>query len=189
MPASLYGEGLVRAFDRLSVQGERGRRTLRGRLGSLGIVCLSPVMLLVGIAASSALVRLLGEGLGARLIGIYCAFLVGWLTISPILVLSYRGLAPERPGVRALLWGGFATGSMLAGTCLGYVLFLGIEIPFDRAYGGSGAMAAAAVSGLWLYLLHVMVLIGYVLTLCLQARGGHPLASAVGPDQVRTAVA
>lgn len=187
VPAGLYGEGLVRAFDRLSVAGNRGRRSLRGRFGSLGIVLASPVLLLAGLAASSGLLRALGDGTAARLFGVYCAFLVGWLTISPMLMLFYRWLAPERPSLRALLWGAFATGAMLAGTALGYVLFLGIDIPFDRAYGGSTALAAVAVSGLWLYLLHLLVLIGYVLTLCLDARRGHPLAAPVERTQVKVA--
>lgn len=185
VPASLYGEGLVRAFDRLSVRGDRGRRSLRGRLGSLMIVAVSPVLLLVGLATTSALTSVLGDGTGARLLGIYLAFLVGWLSISVLLLLAYRGLAPERPHVRALAWGALGTASMLSGTSLGWVLFLGITIPLDQAYGGSTALAAAAVSLLWLYLLHAMVLLGYVVTLRLSARRGHPLGPVVERDTVR----
>ena len=185
VPASLYGEGLVRAFDRLSVSGERGRRSLRGRVGSLVLVAVSPVLLLAGLAATSGLTRLLGTGTGARLLGVYLAFLVGWLSISLLLALAYRGLAPERPGSRALAWGALGTGSMLSGTSLGYVLFLGIELPIGEAYGGAVPIAAAAVSGLWLYLLHMVVLVGYVTTLCLQTRAGHPLGPVVEREVVR----
>lgn len=187
IPASLYGEGLVRAFDRLSVRGERGKRTLRGRLGSLVIVALSPVLLLAGLGATSVLTRRLGEGTLSRLLGIYCAFLVGWLVISTLLAFAYRWLAPERPPARALAWGALGTGSVLSGFCLGYVLFLGIEIPVARAFGGSVPLAAAAVSGLWLYLLHVLVLVGYVATLRLVAREGRPRGPVVGHDLVRPA--
>ena len=179
VPASLYGEGLVRAFDRLSVSGERGRRSLRGRVGSLVLVAVSPVLLLAGLAATSGLTRLLGTGTGARLLGVYLAFLVGWLSISLLLALAYRGLAPERPGSRALAWGALGTGSMLSGTSLGYVLFLGIELPIGEAYGGAVPLAATAVSMLWLYLLHMIVLVGYVTTLCLETRRGHPLGPVV----------
>lgn len=185
VPASLYGEGLVRAFDRLSVRGECGRRSLRGRLGSLVLVAVSPVLLLAGLAATSGLTRLLGTGTGPRLLGVYLAFLVGWLSISLLLALAYRALAPERPGRRALAWGALATGSVLSGTCLGYVLFLGIRLPIGEAYGGSVPLAAAAVSGLWLYLLHVIVLVGYVTTLCLAARRGHPLGAVLEDEVVR----
>lgn len=188
VPASLYGEGLVRAFDRLSVRGDRGRRTVRGRFGSLVLVALSPVLLLAGLAATSGLTRVLGDGLGPRLLGIYVAFLVGWLSISLLLALAYRGLAPERPGRRALAWGALGTGSVLSGTSLGWVLFLGLPLPLGRAYGGSLPLAAAAVSGLWLYLLHVIVLVGYVATLRLAARRGHPRGPVLEAGGVRQAL-
>lgn len=185
VPGSLYAEGLVRAFDRLSVRGGRGRRTMRGRMGSLVLVAVSPVLLLAGLAATSGLTGLLGTGTGARLLGVYLAFLVGWLSISVLLALAYRGLAPERPGRRSLAWGTLGTGSMVSGTSLGYVLFLGIELPLGEAYGGAVPVAAAAVSGLWLYLLHMIVLVGYVTTLCLASRRGHPLGPVVEDDLAR----
>lgn len=185
VPASLYGEGLVRALDRLSVRGDRGRRSLRGRSGSLLIVGVSPVLLLAGLAATRGLTDVLGEGLGARLLGIYLAFVVGWLSISLLLVLAYRVFAPERPCARALAWGALGTGSVLSGTSLGWVLFLGIRVPLDQAFGGSTAVAAAAVSFAWLYLLHGIVLVGYVATLRLDARRGHPLGPVLEEDTVR----
>jgi len=185
VPATLYGEGLVRAFDRLSVRGDRGRRSVRGRLGSLVIVAASPVLLLVGLATTSAFTRALGDGTAPRLLGIYLAFLVGWLTIGVLLIFAYRGLAPERPCRRALLWGALGTASVVSGTSLGWVLFLGIRIPLAQAYGGSTPIAAAAVSLLWLYLLHALVLLGYVTTLRLDARRGHPLGPVLDEDTVR----
>jgi membrane protein len=187
VPGTLYGEGLVRAFDRLSRHGDRGRRSLRGRLGSLAVVAVSPVLLLAGLAAANGLVRALGRGTGVRLLGVYCAFLLIWLVVSPLLVLVYGGLAPHRPGLRALLWSGFGTGSIVAGFTMGFVLFLGIRLPIGRAYGGSTPIAAAAVCGLWLLLLHLVVLVGYVTALVLQARQGHPLGEPVERPLVQAA--
>lgn len=187
LPASLYGEGLVRAFDRLSDAGEPGRRSLRGRLGSLLIVAISPLLLLLGLAATRGITAALGDGLGPRLLGVYLAFLVGWLSISVLLVLSYRAIAPDACCPRALLWGAFSTGSFLSGTCLGFVLFLALDLDLGGAYGGSTALSTVAVALGWLYLLHLVVLVGYVLTLRLEARRGHPLQAATGPDLVREA--
>ncbi|MCW2778089.1 MAG: putative glycosyl transferase [Frankiales bacterium] len=187
VPASLYGEGLVRAFDRLSDAGEPGRRSLRGRLGSLLLVAASPFLLLAGLAATRGLTASLGDGLGARVLGVYVAFVVGWLSISVLLVLTYRGIAPDRCGPRALLWGAFSTGSFLSGTSLGFVLFLSLGIDLGGAYGGSSVLATGAVALGWLLVLHVVVLVGYVLTLRLEARGGHPLRVPTGPDLVRDA--
>ncbi len=178
VPASLYGEGLVRAFDRLSESPGR-RRSLRGRLGSVAVVAASPVLLLAGLAAARGLTSALGDGLGSRLLGVYLAFVVGWLTISPVLLFAYRALSPETCSLRALLWGAFGTGSMLSGTCLGFVLFLSLGIDLGGAYGGNLGLATAAATVGWLFVLHVVVLVGYVTTLCLQARGGHPRAEPV----------
>ena len=184
VPASLYGEGLVRAFDRLSERSGR-RRSLRGRLGAVVIVAASPVLLLGGLVASRELIDLLGPGLGDRLLGVYFAFLVGWLSISPVLVFAFRALTPERPGTRALLWGGAGTGSFLAGTSLGFVVFLSLGIDLGGAYGGVQSLATTAAAVGWLFLLHVIVLVGYVTTLCLDARDGHPLRAPV--ERVRVA--
>ena len=184
VPASLYGEGLVRAFDRLSETRGR-RRSARGRLGSLVVVAMSPALLLGGLAASRGLTSALGDGVGDRLLGVYVAFLVGWLSITPVLAFAYRGLSPERPASRALLWGAAGTGSFLSGTCLGFVLFLSLGIDLGGAYGGSPALATAAATIGWLFVLHVVVLVGYVTTLCLHARDGHPLQAPV--ERVRVA--
>jgi membrane protein len=187
LPASLYGEGLVRAFDRLSRSGDSGRRSLRGRLGALVVVAASPLLLLAGLAAQTALSRVLGDSGIELVVGVYASFLVGWLSVSVLLLYAYRGLAPERPGPRALLWGALSTGSFVAGTSLGWMLFLVVDAPLGGVYGGSDMLAAAAVTALWLYLLHVMVLVGYVLTLRLAAREGRPLGDVVLATTVREA--
>ncbi len=188
VPATLYGEGLVRAFDRLSVRGDEGRRSLRGRLGSLVIVAFSPVLLLAGLSITNWLSGALGDGLGPRLLGIYLAFLVGWVSLSVLLMFAYRGLAPQRPGLRALLWGALGTASVLSGFSLGWVLFLGIRLPLARAFGGSVPLAALAVSLFWLWLLHLIVLLGYVVTLQLAARRGHPRGPVLEEETVRPMV-
>ena len=186
VPASLYGEGLVRAFDRLSVRPGR-RRSARGRVGSLVVVAMSPVLLLGGSAAARALTQVLGDGTVDRLLGVYFAFLVLWITITPVLVFTYGGLSTQRPGRRALLWGAAGTGSFLSGTCLGFVLFLSLGIDLGGAYGGSLPLATAAACVGWLFVLHVVVLVGYIATLCLQARDGHPTAAPVERARVQTA--
>ncbi len=186
LPASLYGEGLVRAFDVLSA-GDLRRRSARGRLGSLVVVAMSPVLLLAGLTAARGLTELLGDSLLDRALGIYFAFLVGWLTITPVLAFAYRGLAPESPGTRALLWGAAGTGSFLSGTCLGFVLFLSLGIDLGGAYGGARHLATAAACVGWLFVLHVVVLVGYVVTLCLEARAGHPLQTPVAEVRVSSA--
>lgn len=187
LPAGLYGEGLVRAFDRLSRRGDRGRRGLRGRLGTLGVVVVSPALLLAGVSAQSGLRSVAGTGLGARLLGLYVAFLVSWVAVSLVLAYCYRTLAPEPAPVRAVLWGAFTTGSFVAGTSLGWLVFAALGLPLGQVYGGSAALGAVAATGLWLYVLHGMVLVGYCLTLSLSAREGHPLGPVVEETALRPA--
>ena len=188
LPASLYGEGLVRAFDRLSERQSR-RRSARGRIGSLVVVAMSPVLLLAGLSAARALTHVLGNSVLDRVLGIYFAFLVLWLSITPVLAFAYRGLSPERPGRRALLWGAAGTGSFLAGTCLGFVLFLSLGLDLGGAYGGASTLATAAACVGWLFVLHVVVLVGYVTTLRLDARAGHPLRAPLADRRVHSIAA
>lgn len=179
LPASLYSEGLVRAFDRLSVAADsRLSRGLRGRLKSLPLYALAPVLLLAILIATTWINGAVGSGTGGRLLGVYLAFLTGWFSFTVLLVGAYRFLSPERLNVRAVLWGAASTGSMLAGMVLGFVLFLQIHIDIGAAYGGFATVAAVAVVGGWAYLLHVILLAGYLLTRRLAARAGHP----TGPD-------
>lgn len=77
LPASLSGEGPVRAVDRRSEAGEAGRRSPRGRLGSLLLVAASPSLLLLGLVATRGLTGAPGDGLGATLLGVYVTLLVG----------------------------------------------------------------------------------------------------------------
>ena len=86
-----------------------------------------------------------------------------------------------------MVWGAAATGSFVAGCSLGFLLFLSLGLNLGRAYGGSTPLAVAAISVVWLYGLHVVVLVGYVLTLRLDARRGRPLADPVRADGLREA--
>jgi membrane protein len=95
---------------------------------------------------------------------------VVWVAVSAVLAFAYRGLSTERPGLRALLWGAAGTGSFVAGTSLGWVLFVSLDVPLGGVYGGSDRLPAAVVTGSWLLLLHVMVLLGYLVTVRLAER-------------------
>jgi membrane protein len=171
LPASLYGEGLVRALDRFS-PGEGRCRTLTGRAGAVVVVLATPALLLAGVGAQNAARDVGGDGLPGQLLGTYLAFLVAWVAVSLVLCFAYRALALDRPGRRALLWGAFGTGSFVAGTSLGWVLFVSLEVPLGGVYGGSEELAAVVVSAFFLLALHLMVLLGHVLTGRLAERWG-----------------
>jgi membrane protein len=172
LPASLYADGVQRALQRLGrPRHETGlRRVLRSRLLALaGFVFVSCGLLAVGVVGS-ALTQHLEGGIGGVLLGVYLAFLGGWASATVALAVCYRlgsGRALRRS---ALLTGAAATGSMVAGMALGLVLLLRQSVAFGRAYGGFRTAGVLATVAGWLWLVHVVVLVGFALTLRLQAR-------------------
>ncbi len=173
--ATLYGEGLVRALDRLSVHQRTAVRGLRGRALTPVLIAVATIVLVVGLAAAAALVRALGEGLGPQLLGAVLGFLLGWLALTLLLVITYRAFSPERLLPRAVLYG--AATASAATAAAGQVLALVLRVGPDpgSAFGGSPQLGIAALVASFLYYCHVVVLLGYVLAAQVHARDGRLL--------------
>ena len=172
-PASLYGEGLRRAFLQLSPERPDKFTGWLGRLALLPIVAIAPVLVLALLAAGPVVSPLYLAG-GSRLVlGVVIAFHVTFVLLWFALLLIYRLVGAGRIGVRALVLGSFATGSVVAGFLQGFLLFLAIPVDWALPFGGLPVFGAVAALALWLYLIHVLVLVGYRLTLTLDA----PVAS------------
>src|SRR5829696_9800854 len=192
IPASLYGEGLRRAFVSLT----DARDTLigwRGRLLVLPLFVTAPVLLLAVLLVSPTVARLFGEGGASVLLAVVLAFLTDWVVLWVTLTWVYRFVSPRRPGWLASVWGGAVTGSFIAGFVQGFVLFLSLPLDLGLPFGGFTQIGAVVAVGLWLYLLHILVLVGFAMTLRMEARGGvpwHPVADSgpAGPGGARRAV-
>jgi len=182
--ASLYGEGLVRALDRLSRHGGRSNRGLRGRLMSPLLILLFAVVLAIALMLSAQLPRPGGGSWGSTVLAVYLSFLTGWVAATAMLVLVYRAFSAERPSLRALLWGSAATGSWLSGQTLGFVYVISLPLQLGKPFGGSDAVGTVAVVGFWLYFSHLVMLVGYLLVLRLDARRGRPLGPVVKASDV-----
>jgi membrane protein len=169
VPATFYGEGLRRTFAALAGH----RETLpgwRGRLRVLPLFLLGPVLLLGVLVVTPWLARLFGsDATGATLLGIYVAFLVDWLALWAVLAYVYRVVGPESLPRRAIGWGSGATASVVAGFVQGFVLFLALPLDLGAPFGGSVVVGAVVAVGLWLWVLHVVVLVGYEATRVLAA--------------------
>lgn len=179
IPATFYGEGLRRAFVSLT----EAKDTLigwRGRILVLPLFAAAPVLLLVVLLVTPTLARLFGEGGASVLLGIVLAFLTDWVVIWFTLTWVYRVVSPIRPGWLASLWGGAVTGSFIAGFLQGFVLFLSLPLDLGLPFGGFAMIGGVVAVGLWLYLLHVLVLVGYALTLHIEQRGGVPWRARTG---------
>jgi membrane protein len=181
IPATFYGEGLRRAFVSLT----DARDTLigwRGRLLVLPLFLAAPVLLLAVLLVTPTVARLFGEGGASVLLGIVLAFLTDWLALWFTLTWVYRFVSPSRPRWLASVWGGAVTGSFIAGFVQGFVLFLSLPLDLGLPFGGFVQIGGVVAVGLWLYLLHVLVLVGFALTLKLDDRGGVPWHLVVDKD-------
>jgi membrane protein len=168
-PASLYGEGLRRAFLQLSPERPNWFTGWRGRLALLPVVAIAPVLVLALLAAGPVVAPLYRAG-GTRLVlGVVIAFHVTFVLLWIALLLIYR-LVGGRTGARALLLGSFAAASVVAGFLQGFLLFLAIPVDWSLPFGGLPVFGAVAALSLWLYLIHVLVLVGFRLTLTLDGR-------------------
>lgn len=163
-PASLYGEGLRRAF--LQLAPERDRFTgWRGRFGLLVLAAVAPALVLALLAAGPVVAPLYSAGGGRLVLGIVIAFHVVWVLVSTALVLVFQFVAAGHIRRRALVVGGFGTGAFLSGFLQGFLLFLAIPVDWSTPFGGLPGFGAVAALAFWLYLLHIVVLVGFRVTL------------------------
>ena len=179
IPATVYGEGLRRGFARVSVRHpEPAPEAVKGRVGAwkvrlqaLPLLLLAPVGFLAVLEVAPFLVGLFGDGgVGGTVLAVYVALNVDWLVVSPVLVYVYRVLGPVRPGWKASLWGGYATGAFVSGFLQGFVLFLAIPVDLGAPFGGFTQVGGAVAVCLWLWVFTALTVYGYAITLELQRR-------------------
>lgn len=165
IPATTYGEGLLRAFDRLADVSTRGKG-LRGRLRAITLLATLPLLVLGALAVVAAFPGfVLGAGQGRTLLGGYLTFWVAWIGATLLLGITYRAFSPVPLDTSGLLWASAGTGSFLAGMSLGWVVVLEVGVEVGRAYGGSEDLGAAVLFAIYLFLVQITCLVGYAWTL------------------------
>ncbi|MEU7871969.1 YhjD/YihY/BrkB family envelope integrity protein [Dactylosporangium sp. NPDC049140] len=164
IPATLYGEGLRRALASLS--GEPGGAAVgwRGRLLVLPLLACGPALVLMLLVALGAPARRLHDGGWATLWAVVLSFLIVWLVLSPVLILVYRLIAPLRPGWPVTVVVASFTAANISGFAHGFVLFWTLPLDLGAPFGGLDAVGATVAVGLWLYLFHLLTLVGYAAT-------------------------
>jgi len=173
LAATTYGEGMLRAVDAL--EGERrGNRTLAGRIRVLPYVGVFPLVTVAGLLTVAVLPDVLGGGTTGQVLGVYLTFWIGWLSATALLVVLYRLFSARRLRWAATLWGALATGSFLAGMSLGWVLVLRYGVAVGRAFGGSDDVGRVVLFTVYLLLVQVTVLVGYLLVLSVDAHLAPP---------------
>jgi membrane protein len=173
LPLSLYGEGLRRALLRFTPQ----RDTLtgwRGRLLALPLVVATPLLLYPLLLASSAMEELSTRGntLGSLAVGYYSVLFA--LTVP--LLWGFGVVAAGRLRWPALVSGALFTAACLSGFLQGFVLFLSLPLALGAPFGGLTVVGAVVAISLWLFLLHLVVIGGWLLIQALdeRLRSGQP---------------
>lgn len=173
IPATTYGEGLLRAFRRFTPNDDNDSQagvSLRGRVMSAVFLAIFPLVTIAGLFAVAAVRDVLGEGLGGQALGLYLAFLFSWASTTIIVATMYGVFGARRFALPPLLWGAGATASFLSGMTLGWLAVLEVGVDVGGAYGGSEILGRAVLFVVYLYLVQLVILVGYVLTLELHRR-------------------
>jgi membrane protein len=160
LPASLYGEGLRRAFVSLRDPGEP-LVGWRGRILVLPLLAATPALLLSLLMALPLAARLWSRGGWWSVLGVIVSFLAAWLVLTPVLIWVYRAVAPGHQEWLATVLVGSFTAANLSGFLHGFVLFCSLPLDLGVPFGGFTEIGGVVAVALWLYLFHVLVLAGY----------------------------
>jgi membrane protein len=162
LPATLYGEGLRRAFVSLrEPDGDHTAVGWKGRLLWLPLLAAAPALLLAMFLALPATSSLWVRGGWNAVLGVVLSFLACWLLLTPVVIWVYRYVAPGRPDWLVTVLIGSFTAANLAGFLHGFVLFCSLPIDLGAPFGGFDQIGGMVAIGLWLYLLHLVLLAGY----------------------------
>jgi membrane protein len=164
LPMSLYGEGLRRALLRFSSRRE-GLTGWKGRLAALPMLLLAPLLLYpllltVPVMADLAATGGFGPTVGRIAIGFYAVLAA--LTVP--LAWGFRVVGAGRVRWSALAAGALFTAACLSGFLQGFVLFLALPLDLGAPFGGLDVVGGVVALGLWLFLLHLVVICGWLAT-------------------------
>ena len=166
IPATSYGDGLVRALDRVA---ERDRRAkgLRGRLLGLVFVAALPPVVMAELGAVAVLPGALGFTGRFNLVSVAAAFVVGWLSASLLVGVLYRAFSPPADPGRAARPRRHRHRVVLPGMSLTWLFLLRFGVDVGIAFGDSDLLGTLVVAAVFLYLVQVVLFAGYVLSLVL----------------------
>ncbi|MCI0386889.1 YhjD/YihY/BrkB family envelope integrity protein, partial [Streptomyces sp. CNQ085] len=178
VPASVYGEGLRRGFLQLSPMAAQDDTFTgwRGRLGLAPALAVAPLLTGIALYAGPPLARLAESGARHYALSAFLAFHLAWILLSTEVLLVFRFVGVGAAAPRAAVPAAFATGAFLCGFLGGFVVFLAIPVDWSLPFGGLVVPGVTVALGLWLYLLHAVLLVGYQLMLCLDSRAESLLA-------------
>ena len=170
LPISLYGEGIRRALLRFTQASDRFT-AWRGRLLSLPLLLVAPLLLYPLLLVGRLLADLADDPGAGAAIG---AFAAGYYSVLAVLTVPliwvFRVIAAGRLRWSAVLVGALVTAASLSGFLQGFVLFLSLPLNLGAPFGGLTVVGGVAAVGFWLFLLHLVLIAGWLFTEALDAR-------------------
>jgi membrane protein len=165
LPMTFYGEGLRRALLRFSSRRGEGLIGWKGRLAALPVLLLAPLVLFpllltVPVMADLAEQGGVGPTLARTAIGFYAVLAA--LTVP--LAWGFRVVGAGRVRWSALVVGALFTAACLSGFLQGFVLFLALPLDLGAPFGGLDVVGGVVALGLWLFVLHLVVICGWLAT-------------------------
>ena len=164
LPMTFYGEGLRRALLRFSRRRE-GMTGWRGRLAALPVLVVAPVLLYPLLLTVPVMADLAQDGGVLATVGRVAVGFYGVLAALTLpLAWGFRVVGGGRVRAVALGVGAAFTAACLSGFLQGFVLFLALPLDLGAPFGGLTVVGGVVAVGLWLFLLHLVVLLGWLLT-------------------------
>jgi membrane protein len=170
LPISLYGEGIRRALLRFSPATDRFT-AWRGRLLSLPLLLVAPLLLYPLLLVGRLLAELAATpGLGATIGGFAAGYYSVLAALTGPVIWVFRVVAADRLRWRAVIVGALLTAASLSGFLQGFVLFLSLPLDLGAPFGGLTVVGGVVAVGFWLFLLHLVLIAGWLFTGALDAR-------------------
>ena len=161
-PATSYGAGLRRAFDRLGPGNPKETAGLRGR--GLALVVLLPLFVMGSLIGSYAGTMLVGEGTLGVVAGIALALVMGFAGTALGAALIYRIFPAERMDRRSILRGTLWCASTISLLSLAFTAVVSLSSNLSEHYG-TGGVALVVMLAIWLFLANALLLVGYRIAL------------------------
>jgi membrane protein len=169
-----YGEGLSRALRRFAPADERDRPPAWWtRAATLPVLGMAPLLLAASFLTAPLFARLSqGNGWAGVAAASYLSLNVVWVVSWLPLTWVFRVVAPGRPAWRAAFGGAVVTGAFVSGFLQGFLLFLALPVDLGRPFGGLDLVGIVSGLLLWLWVLHIVVCVGYAFTWALDGDVG-----------------
>lgn len=165
IPATLYGEGLRRGLGQVAHRPVSKWTGQAGRVGFLPVLVMAPLLLALPLRFTADVAPLYEAGGWSVVWGVVLSFHLDLVPVCVAVALVFAFAGPVTLSVRSAVLSGVAVGAVLTGFLHGFLLFLAIPLDWSIPFGGLPAVGTVAALGLWLFAVHIILLLGYRTTL------------------------